>query len=300
MAAHRYWRIYITESVSASNLDIREVEFRTSISGADVTGSGTASASSEAGGFEASKAFDNSSGTTWYTSSATRPQWLAYDFGSGNDQDIVEVQITSWSEAEHIRSWQFQHSDDGSAWTTLWTIEYDKSLPTNTSRTYSATDTPTMNGAYTFWRIRATTVDGGTAFGVMEMEWRDGGGTDQASGGKAFASSNDNSANWPELAYNDAPTTTPWASFGAPPAWNGYRWSGSTDIRAIAVTARTDGFHSQSPKDFVIEYWDGSAYQTAYTPSSQTGWTSGETRVFSWGSVVPATGGRASDFFAFL
>lgn len=299
MAAHRYWRIYITESVNANNLDLREVEMRTSIGGADVTGSGTASASSEAGGFEASKAFDNNSSTTWYTGSTTRPQWLKYDFGAGNEKDIAELQITSWSEAEHIRTWQFQYSDDNVNWTTLWDIQFDKSLPTNTSRTYSATDTPTMNGPFTFWRIRATTVDGGIGFGALEIEWRDAGGTDQATGGKAIASSNQDSFQYPEFAYDDS-LTTKWTTKDAPPGWIGYRWTGAKDIRAIAFTARSDGgLQNQSPKDFVVEYWDGSSYQTVYTGSAQTGWTAGQTRTFSWGGVVPSAT-RSSDFFAFL
>jgi hypothetical protein len=285
MSAHRYWRIYITESVNASNLDIREVEMRTSIGGSDVTGSGTASASSQAGGFEADKAFDNNSGTTWYTSSATRPQWLQYDFGAGNDKDILELQLTSWSATEQWRTFEFQYSDDNSTWTTLWTITYDDPLTGGTSRTYSATDTPTMNGANTFWRVRATAVDGGSNFGAMEMEFRTTvGGADQATGGKAFASSAFDTGHVPGHAFDDD-LTTKWASLAAPPAWVGYRWSGAKTIVEVAITARNDGFQAQAPKDFVIERWDGSAYQTAYTVTGSSSWSSGETRTFTWGSA---------------
>ena len=286
MAAHRYWRINVTEAVHASWLDIREIEMHTSIGGADVTGSGTASASSESAGFEASKAFDNNSSTTWFTSSAgTLPQWIKYDFGSGNDKDIVELQLTSWSYQEQWVSFQFQYSDDDTNWTTLFTVENDEPLDTGTSRTYSGNDTPTMNGADSFWRVRTTTVDGGTVFGVAELEFRlTNGGADQATGGKAFANrSFDTGFIPPKAVDNDA--STKWAS-KTTTGWIGYRWSGAKDIIEIAVTARNDGFHNQAPKNFVIEYWDGSAYQTAYTSGTETGWTSGETRVFTFGTAA--------------
>jgi hypothetical protein len=288
MAAHRYWRVYITEAVHATHLDIREIEMHTSLGGADVCTGGTAIYSAETGGFEASKSFDDNSGTTWYISQGSYPlpQWIGYDFGSGNDKDIVELSLTAWTYTEQWVSFRFQHSDDASSWTTLFTVENDEPQDTNTPRTYSANDTPTMNGADTFWRVRSTTVDGGAEFGVAEIQFRTtGGGADQATGGKAFANRSQDPGNFlPGYAFDDNAASR-WASVsGGVAGWIGYRWASAKSIVEAAVTARNDGFHSQAPKDFVIEYWDGSAYQTAYTSSSETGWTSGETRVFTWGT----------------
>lgn len=120
MAAHRYWRFNVTDATHGTHVDVREIQMRILLGGADVTGSGTASASAEAGGFEASKAFDNSTLTTWYFNRGSNPlpQWIKYDFGAGNDKAIIEYTLQPWSTTEMIKSWQFQSSDNDSDWTT--------------------------------------------------------------------------------------------------------------------------------------------------------------------------------------
>ena len=69
MAAHRYWRVYVSATNGSSITGVRELEFRTTSGGADVTGAGqgTAFASSIASGsFVAANAVVNAAGIDPY------------------------------------------------------------------------------------------------------------------------------------------------------------------------------------------------------------------------------------------
>jgi hypothetical protein len=122
MAAHRYWRVGIVGLTNVINGPISEVELRTSIGGADVTGSGAASVDS-AGAGTAANVFDNNAGTTWSPQSASGAStWVSYDFGAGSPQDIAEVVITSTATypahtAQHCAV--LSYSDDGVVWVAL-------------------------------------------------------------------------------------------------------------------------------------------------------------------------------------
>ena len=104
--ASRYWRVLIGRNNGDSFKSIGEIELRESEGGADATGSGTASASSSfSGSFNADKVFDNSNSTWWSsTNGASFPQWVKYDFGAGNEKDIVELALTSLNNADQAQS----------------------------------------------------------------------------------------------------------------------------------------------------------------------------------------------------
>jgi hypothetical protein len=291
MAAHRYWRIYITNTTgSASFLDIREIEMRTSIGGADVTGSGTATASTQGSGFEAPKAFDNNSSTTWFTNIGTNPlpQWIKYDFGAGSDKDIVEVALQCWAATEHPSCWELQYSDDNLTWSRSFLVESSLGWSANEWRSFSANTGPSSGTANKqFWRVRSTAVDGGTVFGLSELQmFTTPGGSNQCSGGAAWCSNSPESAGPAAEAFDgviaDSQLGSYWAG-GSTKEWIGYKFASAKDIVSIKVSARVTN-QNQSPKDFVVEYWDGSAYQTAYTVTASSGWASGETRTFTWGT----------------
>jgi hypothetical protein len=120
---HRYWRVYITAATGTPHLDTSEIEFRASVGGADQCVGGTAIYSNQTGGFEAAKAFDDTTSTTWYINQGTfaLPQWIGYDFGAGNAKDVVEFALTCWQPGESPKDFQLQYSDDGSTWTTKYT-----------------------------------------------------------------------------------------------------------------------------------------------------------------------------------
>lgn len=290
MSAHRYWRIYCTEGQSTAHFDIKEIELRTSIGGADVTGSGTASASSESGGYEASKAFDNDAGTTWYTPASNLPAWIKYDFGSGNDQDIVEFALTPWSNTEMATRFKLQWSDDDSAWTTLYDVHHTEWF--NGLVAFSANNNPEQSGNGTYWRVKATAVDGSSVFGLSELEMFTGAvSLNRCTGGAGFGSTQEEIGGPPSDAFDtikaDSGVGSYWSALRVTDQWIGYRFASAETITIIGITARHT-YQNQSPKDFTLQYWDGSAYQTAFTITGQTGWTSGETRYFNSSGLTSA------------
>jgi hypothetical protein len=140
MAAHTYWRLYITEANGATAVDIAELEMRTTVGGANVCTGGTATASSSNGAQTADKALDGSisSTNTWQTSSfPTLPVWWKYQFAA--PVDIVEVILkTGTFSAYFPKSLELQWSDDNSAWTT--TLSATGLVPSGSGVTY------TLNG----------------------------------------------------------------------------------------------------------------------------------------------------------
>src|SRR5512139_3935661 len=107
------WRIYVTTYVSGGYANVAEMEMRGSAGGSDLCTGGTPSASSEYTGNEATKAFDDDTGTFW-SSNNFLPEWLKYTFSSA--QDIVEYYIyprsaTNWMPT----AWKLQYYD-GANW----------------------------------------------------------------------------------------------------------------------------------------------------------------------------------------
>lgn len=125
---HRYWRIsfwmgQVTDSANAT-VSLSEVEMRGSIGGADLTGSGTASAvlaSGNAGSGVVANVFDNNTGTSFVIQHFYNPhpeyQHIVYDFGAGSPVDIAEMTIRSGgasaNTADRASIW---YSDDNTTW----------------------------------------------------------------------------------------------------------------------------------------------------------------------------------------
>ena len=124
MAAHRYWRLRVTEGTAAAYVYIAEVQFATSPGGSNVATGGVASASSESSAtFDAPKAFDGNSSTYWSSSNPsfvlnngtyTGGEYIQYVFATA--QDIVEMKVTAMTQYFPL-SMSLFWSDDGVKWT---------------------------------------------------------------------------------------------------------------------------------------------------------------------------------------
>jgi hypothetical protein len=132
--ASRYWRVRADTVGSGNNMSCAECEMRETASGADQTGSGTASARTTFSGSPASNAFDNNSSTLWSgTSGVDDCEWLAYDFGAGVTKAIDEISWTARSDSALFqnptagwlesspdgRSWRTRRTFSGVTWSTL-------------------------------------------------------------------------------------------------------------------------------------------------------------------------------------
>lgn len=127
-SAHRHWRIYTTKSVAnGSYLGLGQVELRGISGGPDLTSSADAATKSSAGSahssFPASNAFNDNEGNDWLSlnGQGQQPNWVAWDFGAGNEQDIVEAALHPPGNLQSAPyDVSIQYSDDGINWITAW------------------------------------------------------------------------------------------------------------------------------------------------------------------------------------
>lgn len=295
-AAHRYWRI---EWVASSDRPaIAEVEMRTTPGGADQCSGGTASASSYSyfGSGDPAYAFDNDLNTRWLSNFGASPEWLQYDFGSGNDKEIVEIKLTSeagaW--AGSPTAGRVLYSDDGSSFTEAWTFSTPGWRGNGTSQTFGNYTIP--NGSFRFLRARTTGATGSTSVACAELAFRETSG-----GAGAFSKSDADDRFW-----SDIGESTP--SLGAPEAFDAdagtyFRAAGANQVGSLY--AWKDGFEYVTPVEFAWTAWtsdatgqpsgtlyfegsndpyyDGWTEILAVTPGS---WTAGQTQ--SFGAAAPA------------
>lgn len=128
MAAHRYWRLYISRTGGGSSTSVGELILATTPSGAQAATGGTASASSTNGVNAASRAFDGTASSTNYWQSATTgmpsglgQEYLQYDMGVGGGIDVAEVRLyfngTTPGSTTYPSNFALLYSDDGVKWT---------------------------------------------------------------------------------------------------------------------------------------------------------------------------------------
>ncbi len=112
----------------------------------------------------AAKAFDLNSGSKWLSSAVS---WLQYDFGSGATQTIKRYSVTSANDvpARDPKDWQFQGSNDGSAWTTLDTQSNQSFATRFEAQTYSISSP----GAYRYYRLNVTANGGDGSTQLSEL-----------------------------------------------------------------------------------------------------------------------------------
>lgn len=164
--AHRYWRVYIDSDIGGTSSyppTCRELEFRTTAGGADVTSGGTAIASTADATNSAANAFDNTS-AYWSAVAGTGPSgWIGYDFGVGNEKDIREFAWTALNSSQNLQwqntaptSMRLQWSDNNTDWFDLvqsgaiatWASQETKVFTyAAPAGHYVAVDDPTLNAS---------------------------------------------------------------------------------------------------------------------------------------------------------
>ena len=125
--------------------------------------------------YVAAKAFDDVRGTSsdsWHTTWSGDPEWVAVDFGEGNEKAIRHYGImgAAFSPSYSAKAWQLQASHDGTVWDSLHTVT-DASLTYvmwggEPFTEYSFTNETT----YRHWRMYVTENMGGHELGIVELE----------------------------------------------------------------------------------------------------------------------------------
>lgn len=287
MAAHRYWRIYVTASNGTTWHQIgAELELRQSIGGADESSVGTASASGQiSNDYAASKAFDNTAGTMWNAPAATG--WLQFAFAT--NREVVEYTVAARNDGfltDTPKNWTFEYSDNGTSWSTAHTVTNATGWSLGEVRTYSFTTV----GEHRYWRINVSANNGSAGnVAIAEMELRaSSGGADLTTPYPTLTSGDESSFPFINALDNNTSTFHQWSGSSLP-KYGGVDFQAETkDIVEIAITADST-YYARCPKDFNIQWSDdGSAWTTAWSVTGQTGWTSGQTRVFT-SPAGPAT-----------
>lgn len=153
--AKRYWRVRTTATIAGlSTTSCNDVEFHTSIGGAQAATGGTPIASSITGGFPASNAFDANAGTFWVSQfSAGMPQYIGYDLGAGGNMNFVELVYTcrndSFGPSEALKDGAVDYSSDGVGWTPLYTFSTQSAWAAGESRTFTIAASSDVTAALT-------------------------------------------------------------------------------------------------------------------------------------------------------
>lgn len=167
------------------------------------------------------------------------------------------------------------------------TFPFEVTVEDSTGRTDARAFSPeVVDGAFDY-RILVTANNGNVNYvTICEIEMRGSvGGVDQCVGGTASATSWVNSLNVPELAFDNNPGEK-WASGFRPtagaPQWIAYRFPGRVNVAQLAITGCIAGQTDMAPRDFLLQRsFNGASWETIASIAGQTGWTPGETRLFT-------------------
>lgn len=129
MAAHRYWRVLLNASRASDNYySVQEIIMATAVGGATVTTGGTPSYGGTLYSGLASYPFDGTGNTLILYGGGGTACWMQYDFGAGNDKDIVEVGVQCRSDGFMYQcptQGALAYSDDG----VNFTVAFSWSVP---------------------------------------------------------------------------------------------------------------------------------------------------------------------------
>ena len=142
-----YWRLYISVC-NDTYCDISTFELRPTVGGADqaYNSGGTATSNSFWGaGYDASKVFDNDSGSSWSTG-VVNPCWIQYQFTTAKSVSEIYLKPRSGFLSRMPRDFKLQCSSDGANW-------QDRGSWTNQTNWLDAGRTFYIDTLYSGWDI---------------------------------------------------------------------------------------------------------------------------------------------------
>jgi hypothetical protein len=133
--------------------------------------------------------------------------------------------------------------------------------------------------ASTQWRVYITANNGGGVPGIGEVEmYSTLGGANICMGGTASVSSF-YTADYNASKANDGNASTFWDAAGPAPQWWQYAFASAVTVVEFALRAPMSNL-GDMPKDFALQYNDGSGWVTARSFTGETAWAAGEIRYY--------------------
>jgi hypothetical protein len=171
LANAQYWALgpFLAAVSSGGNNSFAEVQLRGVTGGSDLTGSGTAFASDSTSGQTPDLAVDNDDTTLW-SNGDIRPNYWAYDFGSGNDCYIAEVVMTSRDNSFCIQTptrFVVSRSADAESWECVWVGADATTWGITETRTF--TGPPSPNPSITSLSPTSGPTTGGTSVTIIGL-----------------------------------------------------------------------------------------------------------------------------------
>lgn len=290
--SHAWWRINVTANNGAGNAGIGKCEMFGGYDRLNLCSGGTPSASSEASGNTAAESFDDvysNSGSPRWVSTGNTGQ-LIYHFAS--PVAIQGVMLRNWFDqaTQMANAFDVQFSDDGSAWTTFFSVTGESGWGRWEGRYFWHPDyAPAYSGSplatFRYYREICFEPAGGPSdWAIAEIILRSApAGSNLATGGTPFASAANAES---ETNAFDGNTATRWRTsrgFDETPVTIGYdRGSGNGfKLAEIAIRSRddSDAAAGQAPRRGAVQgsndatlwssLWETNAL-TDYTAASPT------------------------------
>lgn len=288
MAAHVYWRLYITATGSDGFAGLAEWVPKDSGGSTIATTGGTASASTAYPGQPASNAFDGNASTFWLTNGGA-PHWIQYQFPSAVDIASFTLTNPSGGNDPHCpMDFQLQFSDNGSTWTTLYTwlgagFGSSGAQVTNTFNAANAAVTSLVIA----WRLNITAVAAGAGTTCRIAEWKLYNASSTQITTTTYSASATSSFDGHQAPYLalDGNASTYWNSNTAPSSTpQNLQYSFGSSAPVASITIQGDDY-TRAPSAFSLQYsTDGTTWTTA--SSFTATWTSnGQVQTFTLPSI---------------
>jgi hypothetical protein len=280
------WRLYVLTTGGATAVLLNELRLYDDTA-VDLCTGGTASASSEIGGHEAASAFDGNDATYCQTTNSGTPWWFAYEFASAITPTEYAVTVGQGvSDIAVPLTWQLQYWDG-----VTWQI-----ADAQTEYTWHGGSTPETHfyGLATkrSWRLRATSCEAGTnGIYIAEMQFRIvASGANQATNATRCRADHIGTSSSVALLANDGNPATDWYSGASalPHEWI-YTFAAQTTVVEYVIQASA-GFPEGAPKDFTLDYYDGSVWVAADTRTGVAAWSAGESRTYAAVTAITSVG----------
>lgn len=137
----------------------------------------------------------------------------------------------------------------------------------------------------TQWRINVTDNNDRTSMGFAEVWLRTGAGVAMGSG--TPSASSEFSGTWAATKAVDRVTSTYWATATTVSGWWQFTFDSTVDITHYEIQGHdTTSLLDATPKDWTLEYYNGSSWVAVDTRAGVVGWSAGEIKSFVVGSGV--------------